>query len=112
MQDKPIPTRAARIEVFLERLRAAPPASSRDDALALMKATMDSVERELVGANAPPGSKMHVYGWEYDWNTDRDPWYWDDDRFKVHRTEIYKSGRIVITNMRSSSIVVLDKPGK
>jgi len=106
-------SKAHRFDLFLERLSAAPPAADREDALGLLKQTMDAVENEAVGVDAPFGDKMHVYGWEFQWkNLDSDPCHWDDSWSKVHRTEIYSNGRIVITRLRDPASTVLDKPGR
>ena len=40
-----------------------------------------------------------------------DPCYWVDSLAKTHRTEIYHSGRIVITRIKSPIRLVLDKVG-
>ena len=51
-----------------------------------------------MGGDAPFNDKMHVYGWEFGWkDLGRSPCYWDDSWSKVHRTQIYDNGRIVIT---------------
>lgn len=97
---------------FIERVAAAPPAASREEALQLLKSVMDAVENEHVGADAPFDHKMHVYGWEFQWrNLDSDPCHWDDSWSKKHRTHLYHSGRIVIRRMRAPLKDVLVKPG-
>lgn len=108
----PVQPKAQRFNEFIIRLRAAPAAINREDALALMKRLMQETEDELVGADAPYNNKMHAYGWEFEWkDLDANPCYWDDSWAKVHRTQIYDNGRIVITKLREPGGLVLDKPG-
>lgn len=93
LEAMPPQPKAQRFKEFIIRLRAAPAAVNREDALSL-------------------NNKMHVYGWEFEWkDLDANPCYWDDSWAKVHRTQIYDSGRIVITKLREPGGLVLDKPG-
>lgn len=105
-----------RMRIFFERLKAAEPATSRDDALALMKRIMDQVEDEFSGLPwSNFGQRMHIYGFEplYNWqNLEGNPCWWDDAQSRVHRTELYNDGRIVIKRLSGTSELMLDKPGK
>jgi hypothetical protein len=47
MNEKPLLAKAARIEVFLVRLNAAPPCNSLDEAFELVCVTLNSVEDEF-----------------------------------------------------------------
>jgi hypothetical protein len=103
-----------RFAIFLESLKLASPADSRERALALMKETMDRVEDEFSGTDRTNYSeRMHVWDWRFEWrDMESDPCYWDDSVARTHRTQIYHSGRIVITNLKiAPASVVLDKPG-
>jgi hypothetical protein len=112
--DHAYPSKSARFAQFLEKLKSAPPAANRSEAFDLMKYAMDSVE----DANGLPVNdyikRMNVFsmteffGWT---NLTGDPCSWIDSVAAVHRTEIYNSGRIVITRIKNPSCVVLDKPG-
>lgn len=110
---RPLKSKRERFAIFLERLKAAPPVDSRERALALMKDIMDRVEDEFSETDRPNyAERMHVWGWGFEWrNLESDPCYWDDSVAKTHRTQIYHSGRIVITNLKTlPASIVLDKP--
>ena len=107
-----VPSKADRFKAFIDRLDLANGATDRESALALMKRIMTEVEDELVGPNALFSDKMHVYGWEFEWkDLHANPCYWDDNWAKVHRTQIYGDGRIVISKLRPQTVAILDKPG-
>lgn len=58
--------------------------------------------------------RMHIFPMEdfYDWkDLAKDPCSWVDSVAASHRTEIYNSGRIVITRIKHPAGLVLDKPG-
>lgn len=94
-------------------LQEAPRVGSREDVLSLFKQTMNQVEDEHSGTDRTDYSeRMHVWNWEFEWrDLDSDPCYWDDSAARTHRTQIFHSGRFVITNLKSSpAAVVIDKP--
>lgn len=105
-------TKSERFAIFIRKLTEAPPAGSRDTALALLQRVMDAVEDEHSGKDKTNYTeRMHIWGWEFNWrDLSSDPCYWDDSVAKKHRTQIYYNGRIVITDLKSA-VVVLDKPG-
>lgn len=107
-----IPNKSVRFAAFIIQLNASAPASSREDAVALMKRVMKAVEDSY---GLPPDNfdqRMNVFsldagmGWM---DLDSDPCYWDDSFSKTHRTKVYSSGRIVITRLKEPCEVVLDK---
>jgi len=104
-----------RFSIFINRLRSADPARSRDEALALMKQIMNEVEDEFSGLpRSNFADRMHIYGFDpfYGWqDLDQNPCWWDDSIAKIHRTEIYNDGRIVITRTRGQIGPVIDKSG-
>jgi hypothetical protein len=107
-----------RFAIFLEQLMAAPPATSRPEALELVKNTMNQVEDMHSGL---PWSnfteRMHVYGFDplYSWrDLDQDPCYWDDSVAKTHRIYLFHDGRIQIYRLpiaNATATAILDKPG-
>jgi hypothetical protein len=110
---EPKMSKRQRFAIFIARLKDAPAVDSRESALELMKHVMDKVEDEHSGTGRTDFSeRMHVWGWGFQWtDLDKDPCCWDDTAGKVHRMQIFNNGRIVITNLKSSGSVVLDKPG-
>ncbi|MGF6877252.1 DUF6685 family protein [Paraburkholderia sp. MM5477-R1] len=102
-----------RLAEFVRRLRDERPASSREDALALMKAVVNSVEDQFSGKPATDyRERMHVFGFECDWkDLKSDPCYWDDFASGLHRTSIFHSGKIVITHRGRPDVPVLEKKG-
>lgn len=107
------PSKSVRFGQFVEALIAAPAANSRQAAFDLMKQVMDSVEN----MNGLPSNnyvdRMNVFPMEefYEWtNLTGDPCRWVDSLAKRHCTEIYDSGRIVITRIKDAA-VILDKSG-
>lgn len=107
------PSKSVRFGQFVEALIAAPAANSRQAAFDLMKQVMDSVEN----MNGLPSNnyvdRMNVFPMEefYEWtNLTGDPCRWVDSLVKRYCTEIYNSGRIVITRIKDAA-VVLDKAG-
>lgn len=104
-----------RMRIFFERLENAEPAKSRQEALDLMRRIMDQVEDEFSGLPwSNFGQRMHIYGFDrlYNWqNLDGNPCWWDDANSRVHRTELYNDGRIVIKRVNGVPAVMVDKPG-
>lgn len=106
-------TKTQRFELFLARLTSGPPAQSRQDALDLMSRLMNEIEDEHSGVGRGDFDKrMRVWGWEFNWkDLQSDPCYWDDSFRSTHRTQIYHSGRIVISRLKHDRAVILDKQG-
>jgi hypothetical protein len=110
----PLKTKKERFAIFLERLKAASPVSSRECALELMTEIIDRVEDEFsVTVRSDFSERMHVWRWEFQWkDLDSDPCYWDDSANRTHRVIIYHSGRIIIKNLKVfPTTVILDKLG-
>lgn len=106
-------SKSVRFSQFVEAVRSAPAANCRQAAFDLMKQVMDSVENKNGLPANDGGDRMNVFPMEefYGWkNLTGDPCYWIDSLVKRYCTEIYNSGRIVITRIKGST-VVLDKPG-
>lgn len=107
------PSRTERFKQFIEKLRVHPPASSREDAVSLMKRLMKEVEDSN---QLPPdnyGDRMNVFSLETGWSDLRcDPCYWNDANTAKHRTYVYNNGRIVIERIKvGEEGLILDKPG-
>lgn len=106
------PPKFQRFATFITKLQAARNPTSREDAVELMRQVMKAVEDQY-GLPNDFDYRMHVFpldanlGWK---DLDKDPCYWDDAISKTHRTEVYNSGRIVITRLKPPSHVVLSKP--
>lgn len=106
------PPKSQRFAVFIKELLAARNPINRQDAVDLMQQVMKAVE-DHYGLPNDYDRRMHVFsldanlGWK---DLDKDPCYWDDAFSKTHRTEVYNSGRIVITRVKPPSHLVLSKP--
>ncbi|WP_321922985.1 DUF6685 family protein [Paraburkholderia guartelaensis] len=109
LEGERIPKRE-RFAEFIRRLEQAPRASSREEALEIMRSTMDEVENELTRLpSSDYRDRMHVFGFECNWkDLDADTCYWDDFVTGQHRTSISHSGKIVITR-RGYANPILEK---
>ncbi|HTV43005.1 MAG TPA: hypothetical protein VMF08_20745 [Candidatus Sulfotelmatobacter sp.] len=108
-----MPTKAKRLQEFLERLEAAPPAGSADEAFGLIVSTLNAVEDELSGVPFRPEN----------WRTDGRLYPPQEDarvkserpslrkyRSKGHYNFIGLNGSIRIETLDAA--VLLDKPGQ
>jgi hypothetical protein len=109
-----VPSKAKRLQEFLERLEAAPPASSADEALGLIVSVLNAVEDELSGVPFRPEN----------WRTDGRLYPPQEDarvkcperpslrkyRSKGHYNYIGLNGSIRIETLEAG--VLLDKPGQ
>ncbi|MES2282500.1 MAG: hypothetical protein V4542_13895 [Pseudomonadota bacterium] len=109
-----IPSKSVRFSEFVGKLKAERAATGREDAVMLMKKVMKLVEDAYGLPDNDFDRRMNVFalnanmGWM---NLDTDPCYWDDNQTKIHRTEVYKDGRIVISRNKAPIAIVLDKAG-
>ncbi|MBB5360538.1 hypothetical protein HDE76_003782 [Rhodanobacter sp. ANJX3] len=89
-----------RMKLFFERLKQAPRPTSRQDAINLIKRTLDEIEDQHSGLpRSNYDGRMHFWpiSTDFGWmNIQSDPCYWDDSVVKRHRTYIFNNGRIVI----------------
>ncbi len=107
-------SKSHRLQVFISRLKAAPPVSTKTEALALIATVLDEVEDELSGIVANPAN----------WRSDGRMYPPQDDnarasvtppgitvyRSRHHRTLLWESGGFAIVQVGTGDVVVV-KPG-
>ena len=108
-------TREERLQTFLDRLQAAVPAKSRDEAFSQISTILTEVEDELSGIPNDPGRHLddnRLYPPQLDSqrSVDGRP---DIKRYrsKGHNTYIRDNGAIRIGRIKKTSIVIFDKAG-
>lgn len=101
-----------RFAQFISQLGAARAATGREDAVALMKSIMITVEDSHCCSD-----RMEVYSLnaEFGWvDLDVDPCIWNDHMSasnQTHRVYVYNDGRIVIDRVKSPYKRILNKEG-
>jgi hypothetical protein len=103
---------ALRLQEYFRRLTDAPPASSADEALALVCDLLDEVEDELSGIpkREPPPSPGMSDGRMYPPLADRIKHYPDGGLIAIsraHTVEIASDGSITIVNKKSKEIEII-----
>lgn len=114
MSDRGVgPLKRDRIRIFLQKLENAPSARDYESGLLLMRSIMRSVEDAALGPRSSQiTDSLRVPEWKHGWeNMSGDPRRWDDT-VGVHRTSIYRNGRILIEKrVQGGFEIVLDKAG-
>jgi hypothetical protein len=109
-----VPSKGKRLEIFLERLRAAAPANSTEEAFDLLANTLNAVEDELSGVpNRPENYKTD--GRLYPPQEDRRAKYPERPSLRKYWSAAHVSFFGINGSIRietSKGEIVLDKPGR
>jgi hypothetical protein len=108
-----------RLAIYFERLKAAPPATSAQEAIELINKTLDEVEDEYSGIPKNPNPSLKFDGRMYPVQSDFiRPNPNDEDgyilRTRGHEIYVYKDGRILIIvrpDRPNGGQVILEKLG-
>jgi hypothetical protein len=108
-----VPSKAKRLQIFLERLEAAPLATSADEAFNLLSQVLNNVEDELSGVTFDP-DRWRTDGRMYPPQEDSRVKYPDHPSVRKYRSKghydfIGSNGSIRIETLESE--ILIDKPG-